>query len=269
MEIPYRPEWRTIVVEHIRSQVERSGASGAIVGVSGGLDSALVLALAVEAVGNERVVAVHLPSETTPPEDEKQAEELAGQYGVEYARIPIGESCGVVLKTGGEYGGLADANVHSRIRMVFLYYLANANNLLVLGTGNKTEILVGYFTKYGDGASDMLPIGDLYKTQVRQMAGEMKVPSVIIDKTPTAGLPGVGADEEEIGYSYETLDKVLWGMEHGWDDARIAQESKVGDDDVKKIASRVARNAHKRGLGNIPKIGLKTVGIDWREDKSW
>ncbi|MCK4717798.1 MAG: NAD(+) synthase [Thermoplasmata archaeon] len=184
---------------------------------------------------------------------------------------PIIGGNSVSVKSGRSMGSanMADANLQSRLRMLFLYYLANSNNLLVLGTGNKTELLVGYFTKYGDGASDLLPIGDLYKTQVWEMARDIGVPQEILDKTPSAGLPDVGSDEEELGYKYEELDAVLWGIEHGWDDARASGEAEVSEDGVKGIRLLVRKSAHKRGLGLIPKIGLRTVGIDWLEDRSW
>ncbi|MDG6220639.1 MAG: NAD+ synthase [Candidatus Thermoplasmatota archaeon] len=268
MEIPYDPQWKNIIQEHIKTAVERSGARGVVLGLSGGLDSALVAALSVEALGADRVRTVHLPASGSCEKDQEDARKLAQKLGIEYAVLPIGGAAEKVWSACGNRGGMADANTLSRLRMVFLYYLANSENLLVMGTGNKTEILLGYFTKYGDGASDLLPIGDLYKGQVRTMAKELGIMDEILSKPPTAGLPGVGTDEEEIGFSYEEMDKILFGIEMGWDDEQISEETGGEALSVQHIRQRIWSSAHKRGLGGIPKIGLRTVGIDWREDRS-
>jgi len=267
--LPYDPAWADIICEHIRAAVDRSGADGVILGLSGGLDSAVVAHLAVRALGPERVAVVLLPSRTTPPGDMQDARKMADRLGVEWEKINISRVVDMIKTLGGGYGGMALGNVQARIRMVFIYYLANGNNLLVLGTGNKTELLLGYFTKYGDGGSDMLPIGDLYKTQVRMLAGDIGVPEEIINKKPTAGLLPGQYDEDDLGYTYEVLDTVLWGIERGLSDDEISEETGIPLRDVHNIHKMVLRSAHKRGIGFVPKIGLRTVGIDWREDRTW
>jgi len=267
--LPYDPMWADIICEHIKAAVERSGAEGVILGLSGGLDSSVVAHLAVRALGRERVAVVLLPSRTTPPGDMRDARKIAENLGVEWEEINISRVVDAIKAMGGGYGGMALGNVQARIRMVFIYYLANGNNLLVLGTGNKTELLLGYFTKYGDSGSDLLPIGDLYKTQVRMLARDIGVPEEIINKKPTAGLLPGQYDEDELGYTYEVLDTVLWGIERGLSDDEISEETGIPLQDVQNIRKMVLRSAHKRGIGFVPKIGLRTVGIDWREDRTW
>jgi NAD+ synthase len=136
---------------------------------------------------------------------------------------------------------------------------------LVAGTGNKSELLVGYFTKYGDGGVDMLPIGDLYKTQVWALAKELGLPERIVKKVPTAGLWKGQTDEGELGISYENLDCVLFGIERGQSDQEISRSTKVPLKEVKRIEAMIERSAHKRKMPHIPKTGIRTLGIDWRE----
>ena len=193
MEIPYDNTWKNIIVEHIRSILERSSSKGVVMGISGGLDSALTMALAAEALGGQAVIALLLPSACTPDEDMEHARSHALSLGVKTMEIGIDNILCALKNADAGRGKMAEANLHSRVRMLLLYQAANAHSLLVLGTSNKTELMTGYFTKYGDGASDMCPLGDLYKTQVRRMAREMGVPDVILGKTPSAGLPSTMA----------------------------------------------------------------------------
>ena len=268
MDMPFDSGWKDILAEHIRTSVERSGNNGVVLGLSGGLDSAVVLALAVKALGPENVHAVLMPYDDSPSEDMSHARDYARHTGVKMEEVVIGDIVDAVTQNSIGGGGMAEANVHARIRMVLLYYMANSHSLLVMGTSNKTELMIGYFTKYGDGGADLCPIGDLYKTQVRKMAVELGVPEAIINKKPSAGLPGVAGDEEEIGYMYPDIDKMLYGMELGWDDERIAESTNMSIDAVKDLRNMVCRSRHKRGLGMVPKIGIKTVGLDLREDRS-
>ncbi|MEW5760546.1 MAG: NAD(+) synthase, partial [Candidatus Thermoplasmatota archaeon] len=156
-------------------------------------------------------------------------------------------------------------NLKARIRMLLLYAYANSKNLIVVGTGNKTELLCGYFTKFGDGGADILPIGDLYKTQVREMARFLEIPEKIINKVPSAGLWKGQTDEDELGIKYEKLDKILYGIELGLDKNEISNKVELPIKEVERIMNMVELTKHKRKFPLIPKIGYCTVGFDWRE----
>jgi NAD+ synthase len=149
--------------------------------------------------------------------------------------------------------------------MIVLYFVANTEDRLVIGTGNKSELLTGYYTLFGDGGCDFLPLGDLYKTQVRAMARHLGVPEVIVSKTPTAGLWKGQTDEGELGLPYEELDRVLLGMELQLDPATIAEKAGVPLDRVRRVEALVSGSVHKRKTPLIPKLGIRTVGLDWRE----
>ena len=255
------------ILDFIRMKVNEAGASGICLGLSGGIDSALVATLGVKALGSERVHVLILPESATPDEDLRDAELLAQSLGVERLIYDITED---VETLAGKFPlssvpELARANLKARMRMLLIYYVANSRNLLVAGTSNKTELLLGYFTKYGDGASDIAPIGDLYKTQVRTMASMLGVPESIVNKEPTAGLIKGQKDRDELGYDYETLDRILFALERGLDPEYIAVEMDMAVEDVVSIKRRVERNSHKRRPLKIPKLGISTVATDLRE----
>src|SRR5947199_4131379 len=149
--------------------------------------------------------------------------------------------------------------------MIALYFIANTEGRIVMGTGNKSELLTGYFTKFGDGAADFLPIGDLYKTQVREMARYLALPPEVVEKVPTAGLWPGQTDEGEIGISYDELDRILLGIELQMEPEAIAEKAAVPLDRVRYVETLVASSVHKRKMPLIPKLGVRTVGLDWRE----
>ena len=163
---------------------------------------------------------------------------------------------------------MAEGNIKARIRMVMLYYHANLHNYLVLGTSNKSELLVGYFTKYGDGGSDAMPMGDLYKTQVFELARELGIPESIVEKPPTAGLFRGQSDEKDLGMKYSELDMILRGIELRLELKDISDITGFPLETVTRIQKKVHGSAHKRCLGKIPKLGLRTIGLDWRENVS-
>jgi len=156
-------------------------------------------------------------------------------------------------------------NVAARVRMVILYHRAGKERRLVIGTGNKSELLTGYFTKGGDGLADFLPLGDLYKTQVRAMAAHLLVPKRILEKAPTAGLWRGQTDEGELGLSYDVLDRVLHGIELHLSPKEIAAGARVAVKTVDRVERLVASSVHKRKTPLIPKVGMRTIGLDWRE----
>jgi len=195
----------------IREKTIDAGCEGVILGISGGIDSAVVAGLAVRAFPNN-TLGVIMPCESLP-EDIEHGRLVAQKYGFELMVVdlfPIYKSfTGLLQGRDSKRSGLAQANIKPRLRMITLYYYAQERNYLVLGTGNRSELTIGYFTKYGDGGVDLLPIGGLVKSQVRELARYLEVPQVVIDKPPSAGLWEGQTDEGEIGLSYEDLDQYI------------------------------------------------------------
>src|SRR5207249_4998637 len=191
-----------------------SGREGVILGLSGGVDSALVAKLCADAIGPGRVLALALP-DGKGGRDLKDARKFANAIGIEFRIVNIGPITSAMEKRlkASEADTVARGNLRARARMTVLYYGANTENRVVMGTGNKSEILTGYATKFGDAGADFLPIGDLYKTQVREMAVHLGIPPEIVEKTPTAGLWPGQTDEGELGISYADLVRILLGIE--------------------------------------------------------
>ncbi len=259
----YKEEYAKVVRLFIADRVKAAGAKGIVLGLSGGIDSAVVAKLSVDAIGKENVLAVLMPEKDSNPMDARDAEEFANGIGMEHKVVditPMVESFQSVL--GKDGGHSAAGNIKARCRMVVLYHHSNLLGRLVAGTGNKSELLVGYFTKYGDGGSDMLPIGDLYKTQVYELARAIGIPEKMVQKVPSAGLWKGQTDEGELGMSYENLDMILHGFELGLSPEKVAERTGFGTDEVLRIEERVRGCAHKRSLPYIPKLGLRTLGLD-------
>lgn len=255
------------VIEHFMAEkLRKTGAKGFVIGVSGGIDSAVVLKLAVNAVGKGRVLGLIMPERDSPKEDMRDAEDLCKAEGVEYEVLDITGAVGAFEEAlGGEVGRMPLANIKARCRMVLLYHRAGTQARLVLGTSNKSELLVGYFTKHGDGGADIEPIGDLYKTEVRQLARVIGVPDKIVEKAPSAGLWKGQTDEGEMGITYEKLDAVLYGIEQGLPEQDIAKRAGTTVREVERVSRTVRLSAHKRKFPAVAKLGLRTPGLDWRE----
>ena len=236
-----------------------------VVGLSGGLDSSVVAKLCVMALGKEKVLGVHMPDKITPKEDTEDAKLLAEALGIEYRIIPIDNHIENLKNTLKLQDDMSIANLKVRLRMLILYAIANEEKRLVAGTSNKSELLVGYFTKYGDGASDFAPIGDLYKTQVKLLAGKIGIPEKLIKKIPRAGLLRGQTDEGEMGIDYATLDRILASMELGFPAERVSTMLKIPKNVVDRVYEMHEKSRHKRIMLYIPKIGIKTVNTDWRE----
>ena len=261
----FRKELVTVIEMFLRDYLQKSGRKGIIVAMSGGLDSAVVAALCARAVGAERTAGIHLPDKDSPTQDETDAREHAESLGISYIAIPIDGFVESFLSLEDTDDRVRRGNIKARCRMVVLYHAAHSMDYIVAGTSNKSELLVGYFTKYGDGASDIAPIGDLYKTQVRDLAKEIGIPDRLIEKTPSAALYPGQSDEEELGISYAELDSVLLGIELGFSAEDIVERTEVDLAKVHDVFERVKKSAHKRRLGLVPKLGISTVGLDWRE----
>ena len=196
-----------------------------------------------------------MPSATTPAEDKVHGIEIAENLGMEYKEVPIdGILNEYLFATHLKENNLAIGNLKARIRMSIIYYYANAKNYLVSGTGNKSEILIGYFTKHGDGACDMEPIGDLYKTDVFKLSEYLNIPKEIIKKPPRAGLWENQTDEAEIGMGYDLLDEILYlYTEKDMKDTQIVEILDISADDVNMIINKIIRSRHKIQVPEIPK----------------
>lgn len=261
--------WVQVISSFLREHVERSGAKGVVVGASGGLDSAVVTALAVQALGKARVVPVLLPAPDSDPLDAEHARLSCASLGLKPVIHPIGPILSGLDATIGPLDARSRGNAKARARMLLLYAEAQQRNFLVCGTGNKSEILTGYFTKYGDGGVDVQPIGDLYKTQVQELGRFLGVPQPILAKPPSAGLYAGQTDEGDMGLRYVELDAVLRLMELNHDLADIARKTGLAPAVVAKVDEMVRRTEHKRRFPLLPKIGARTVGVDWRRSVQW
>lgn len=237
----------------IRSYVETSGCDGVVIGLSGGIDSAVVAKLAVDALGADRVHAMFMPSDVTSEDDYESTKRMAGLWGMGYEALNIQKAADEFIGLlGGEPSMLERGNIAARCRMTLLYGRAKGMNRLVLGTSNQSEYMMGYFTKHGDGAADAIPLVKMYKTSVRQLAKIIGIPQDIIDKPPSAGLWEGQTDEAEMGVTYDELDMVLLGIEHGRTDAEISIGCSIPMEKVEGVRRRVRSMSHKRVLPARP-----------------
>ncbi len=226
------------MVTWLRDRLKDTGTKGFVLGMSGGLDSSVCAALVRRASDN--CLGLLLPIESDI-KDLDDASALASALGMKTQYIDLTATYKNLTTLLPDGDRVALGNIKARLRMVVLYYYANLNDYLVCGTGNKTEISLGYFTKHGDGACDILPLGDLYKSEVRELARELNIPEKIIDKIPSAGLWSGQTDEEEIGFTYDQMDCAL----------KDIAADKVTDETCRKLRAVVKQNAHKRELPKI------------------
>ncbi len=259
--------WEKVVrriTDFVSRYVSEAKAEGVVVGVSGGVDSACVAKLCSLALGSERVLALIMPEKgVTPGEDVEDAIALCDDLGIERKIIEISPAVNAFCNMLGCADGIPLANIKPRVRMICLYYYANSMNRLVAGTGNKSELLAGYFTKYGDGGVDFLPIGDLYKTEVFELAEFLGIPERIRKKKPSARLWKGQIDEEEMGISYAVLDSILKAMEKlklldeevgEKEIEKIAEISGAKKKEVEMVVEMVRANAHKRKLPPVVEL---------------
>lgn len=233
----------TTLVEGTKAYFSAAGFKRGVLGVSGGLDSAVVLKLAVDALGGENVCGVVMPeSGMTNSENTKHAMGLIDFFGAESFKVPINNFLVDYLTVPWKQQDIALANTKARVRANLLYNYANSNRALVLGTSNKSELMLGYGTKHGDLAADLLPIGSLYKTEVVELAEFLQLPQEIIEKPPTAELWPGQTDEEELGAPYKELDMILAKREEG---EEILIEKGMNPMTVRSIFKRMRDNAHK------------------------
>ena len=260
---------RQILTGFIRSELERVGFNKAIVGLSGGLDSALVCFLAAEALGAQNVMAVRMPYKTSSKESLDHAQLVIDKLGVQTVTIPITGMADPLIQLDPEMDNTRKGNIMARMRMIVLYDLSASFHGLVVGTGNKTEILLGYSTLYGDSACAINPIGDLYKTQVRQLSKDMGVPDVILTKPPTADLFLGQTDEGDLGFTYDQVDQLLYLLVDQRYSVQDCVESGFSSTFVEKVILRIRRSQFKRILPPIAKLTNRTVGYDFLYLRDW
>lgn len=260
---------RTILVGFIRSEVRRVGFSRAVVGLSGGLDSALSCALAAEALGAENVLAVRMPYKSSSPDSLQHAQLLIEQLEVPSETIEITAMVDPLIQNDPEMSKTRKGNIMARARMIVLYDRSEDFKGLVIGTSNKTEILLGYTTLFGDSASALNPLGDLYKTHVRQLARAMGIPSEIIDKPPSADLWVGQTDEQELGFTYEEADRLLYLLVDQRYSPQEAIEAGFEEKLVRGVVERVRRNQFKRMQPPIAKLSNRTIGYDFLYLRDW
>jgi len=221
------------IINWLKAQLQDTPMQGFVLGLSGGLDSSVCAALLRKATDN--CLGLILPIESDVKELDDAAA-VAAQFGMKTEYIDLTSIYHNLTRLLPDNDRLALGNIKARLRMIVLYYYANLKSYLVCGTGNKTEITLGYFTKYGDGACDILPLGDLYKGEIRELARVLDIPQTIIDKVPSAGLWAGQTDEGEIGFTYAQMDAALQKIEKG----------NIADDVCHALSRVIKKTTHKR-----------------------
>jgi NAD+ synthase len=260
---------RQILTGFLRSEVTRAGFSRAVLGLSGGIDSALCCALAAEALGPQNVLAVRLPYKSSAPDSLADAGLIAEALGVRLETVEITAMVEPLIQRDPHMSNVRRGNLMARERMIVLYDQSEVFKGLVLGTSNKTEILLGYTTLWGDMAAALNPLGDLYKTQLRQLARAMQLPEGVIDKPPSADLWAGQTDEAELGMTYEEVDKLLFLLV----DRRCSPAECVAagfeQAFVDTVVDRVRRSQFKRIMPPIAKLSNRTIGYDFLYLRDW
>jgi NAD+ synthase len=257
------------IVRFLRTHSERIGARNLVVGMSGGLDSSVTAALCSKAIGGERTMGYCLPeAETRNPRSLRDAEEVAKKFGIIFKSLDITDlvqaASSLVYTSIKKESVIPFGNLKARLRATILYYYANTCRGLVVGTGDKSEIMLGYFTKYGDGACDIQPIADMYKSAVRDLARHLGLPRRIFSKPSSPELwPGQIA-EDELGLPYSKLDSILWRLERWMPPHEISDELKIPIRTVERIRDRLLHSEHKRRSPLSIKLGFRTAGQDLR-----
>lgn len=260
---------RQILVGFVRDEVHKVGVKKAVLGLSGGIDSALVVFIAAEALGPENVHAICMPYKTSNPESEAHARLVADACGVNFSVVPITPMVDSYFSMFPDADNMRRGNKMARERMTILFDHSALLRALVLGTSNKTELLLGYGTLYGDMASALNPIGDLYKSQVWQLSEEMNVPREVIDKKPSADLWAGQTDEEELGFSYRQVDELLYRLvDLRLTKAELAEEG-FDSEFTDNIYGKIQNSHFKRRLPVIAKVSNRTIDRDFRYSRDW
>lgn len=265
----HAPLVEQLLVQFLREELASAGFSKAVLGVSGGIDSAVVAALCARAFGPENVLGVMLPYRTSHADSEAHARVLIEQLGIASKKIDITAMADGYLAAHKVSERMRRGNVMARCRMIVLYDNSVEFNGLVIGTSNKTEILLGYSTQFGDAASAVNPIGDLYKAQIVQLARHLGVPAAIVDKPPSADLFEGQTDEDELGFTYAQADRLLYAMvdERMGEDELVERGFELAF--VRRIARRIAATQFKRVMPIIAKLSNRTINQDFRYLRDW
>ncbi len=258
-----------ILLAFIRNEISKFGFETAVLGLSGGIDSAVVCELAAKALGPDNVLAVLMPYRTSSTESVEHARMMVERTGVLCEEVEISDVVDTFFEKEPNAEKLRMGNVMARIRMLYLYDASARDGRLVIGTSNKTELLLGYGTLFGDMASAINPIGDLYKTQVWGLARYLQLPEEIVSKTPSADLWEGQSDEADLGFGYGEADLLLYLMlEKRMGRAAIIQKG-VDESFYDKVRKMVVKNQYKRMMPVIAKISSRTPGIDFRYARDW
>lgn len=258
-----------ILTGFIKTELNRVGFKRTLMGVSGGIDSAVSLYLSAKALGPENVLAVRMPYKTSPPDTLEDAQTMIDDLGVQSMTVEITDMVDPLIDHYEDMTKLRAGNIMARMRMIVLYDQSVPFKGLVMGTSNKTEMLLGYSTIFGDSAVALQPIGDLYKTQVRQLAKALGVPDKVLQKAPSADLWAGQTDEGELGFTYAEVDKLLYLLV----DQRYRPEDCVeeGFDQafVERVMELMRRNHFKRVMPPIAKLSQRTIGYDFLYLRDW
>jgi NAD+ synthase len=258
-----------ILVDFLRRETRRTGFDQVVLGLSGGIDSAVSAALACRALGASRVLCALLPYRTSSADSLRDARRVARFLGARTEIIAISPMVDAYFRRARGASRLRRGNRMARERMAILYDLSLRDHRLVVGTSNKTELLLGYGTLYGDMASALNPLGDLYKTQVRQLGSGLGIPEDLVWKTPTADLWAGQSDEGELGYSYREIDRLLVRLVEQRDGPEAAAADGFPRRMVTAIVRRMARSQFKRRPPIIAKLTRRAVNIDFRYPRDW
>ena len=260
------------ITRFIEDYVENSGATGIVIGLSGGVDSNTIAALSSLSIGGDRVLGLMLPEqETSNQKDIRDATIVSEKFGLKTQVCditPVLESFYKSIPIFDHADKLCKGNIKARTRMIYLYYYANKLNRIVCGSSDKSETMMGYFTKWGDVAADISPIMDLYKTQVRKLAEHLGIPKQLAAKPATPALWPDQLAETELGIHYEILDLILYGLERFMEAEEIAEQLSIQIALVNKIKKRWLSAEHKRRMLLAPKLEYRTVGTDFRLPRS-
>ncbi len=258
-----------ILTGFIKTELNRVGFQKTLMGLSGGIDSAVSLYLSAKALGPENVLAVRMPFKTSPPETLNDAQMMIEDLGVQSMTVDITPMVDPLINYYDDMSKIRAGNIMARMRMIVLYDQSVAFNGLVMGTSNKSEMLLGYTTIFGDSAAALQPLGDLYKTQVRQLARHLGVPDNVIDKAPSADLWDGQTDEGELGFTYAEVDQLLYLLV----DQRYRPEDCVAEGFEREFVDRVVRmmrqNHFKRVMAPIAKLSQRTIGYDFLYLRDW
>ncbi len=270
IDLAINPELaRKILVGFIRSEVTRVGFQHAVVGLSGGIDSAVSCALAAEALGPENVLAVRMPHRTSSPDSLEDAQKVADCFKVHLQTIEITPMVEPLIARDPQMSKLRKGNLMARARMIVLYDQSEVFKGLVIGTSNKTEILLGYTTLWGDMAAAINPLGDLYKTQLRQLAASLRLPQSVLEKPPSADLWAGQTDEQELGLTYAEVDRLLYLMVDERYTPQDCVDAGFDKEYVQNVLTRVRRNQFKRMMPPIAKLSARTIGYDFLYLRDW